>query len=89
MQGFGFILDDNIHQVGGRDSMYLEFNPPPYRADLFRTLPVFVHYTAIMMKSGFRCLAQDEAVEYDLVRASNGGYQALNVCGVYGGLITP
>ncbi|KAK4046655.1 hypothetical protein OIV83_005938 [Microbotryomycetes sp. JL201] len=39
---------------------------------------IFVHYTAILMKSGFRCLHADEAVEYDLVKASNGGYQALN-----------
>ncbi|KAM0793805.1 hypothetical protein ACM66B_001221 [Microbotryomycetes sp. NB124-2] len=45
---------------------------------------IFVHYTAIMMKSGFRCLHTDEAVEYDLVKASNGGYQALNVCGPQG-----
>ncbi|KAK4052239.1 hypothetical protein OIO90_004461 [Microbotryomycetes sp. JL221] len=38
----------------------------------------------ILMKSGFRCLHTDEPVEYDLVKASNGGYQALNVSGANG-----
>ncbi|KAL8293636.1 hypothetical protein RQP46_000337 [Phenoliferia psychrophenolica] len=63
-KGFGFILDDQLADVGSRD--------------------IFVHYTALLMKSGFRCLSPNEAVEYDLVKATGGGYQALNVCGARG-----
>ncbi|ORY59885.1 hypothetical protein BCR35DRAFT_355268 [Leucosporidium creatinivorum] len=63
-KGFGFIVDDAIAEIGGRD--------------------IFVHYTAILMKQGFRCLHTDEAVEYDLVKASSGGFQALNVSGPRG-----
>ncbi|KAI5479402.1 Cold-shock protein, DNA-binding domain containing protein [Pseudohyphozyma bogoriensis] len=60
-KGFGFILDDNMADIGGRD--------------------IFVHYTALLMKSGFRCLSNKEPVEYDIVKATGGGYQALNVSG--------
>lgn len=58
---------------------------------------VFVHYTAIRQSVGFRCLSTGEPVrhphvracaklqiEYDIVKASSGGYQALNVCGIEG-----
>ncbi|KAM0753276.1 hypothetical protein T439DRAFT_378974 [Meredithblackwellia eburnea MCA 4105] len=64
-KGFGFVLDDKIDEIGGRD--------------------IFVHYTALLMKSGFRCLSNGEPVEYDLVKARVGGLQALNVCGTGGG----
>jgi len=45
---------------------------------------IFVHYTAICMEQGFRCLSTNEAVEYDLRKGFGGRMQALNVCGAYG-----
>ncbi|BGP44208.1 hypothetical protein JCM10450v2_000017 [Rhodotorula kratochvilovae] len=45
---------------------------------------VFVHYTGIDMPRGFRCLAQDERVEYILTKHSSGRFQALSVTGENG-----
>lgn len=41
---------------------------------------VFVHYTSISAKSGFRSLAEGEDAEYDVVRGGK-GFQAANVTG--------
>ncbi|GAA5991269.1 hypothetical protein JCM10908_003232 [Rhodotorula pacifica] len=45
---------------------------------------VFIHYTGIEQTRGFRCLAQDERVEYALVKHSSGGFQALKLRGEHG-----
>ncbi|GAA5945383.1 hypothetical protein JCM3775_003877 [Rhodotorula graminis] len=45
---------------------------------------VFVHYTGIDVPRGFRCLTENERVEYVLTNHSAGGYQALRVIGEFG-----
>ncbi|GAA5912488.1 hypothetical protein JCM8208_006615 [Rhodotorula glutinis] len=45
---------------------------------------VFVHYTGIDVPRGFRCLTENERVEYVLTNHSAGGYQALRVVGEFG-----
>lgn len=43
-------------------------------------LSVFVHYTAITAKAGFKSLAEGEEAEYEIVRGPK-GFQAANVTG--------
>lgn len=41
---------------------------------------MFVHYTAITAKAGFKSLAEGEEAEYEIVRGPK-GFQAANVTG--------
>lgn len=51
-----------------------------YRAEELGNEEVFVHYTCITTKSGFRSLAEGEEAEYEIVRGPK-GFQAANVTG--------
>lgn len=54
-----------------------------YRAEELGNEEVFVHYTSITAKSGFRSLAEGEEAEYEIVRGPK-GFQAANVTGPAG-----
>lgn len=51
-----------------------------YRAEEIGNEEVFVHYTAITAKAGFKSLAEGEEAEYEIVRGPK-GFQAANVTG--------